>query len=73
MIMYAMPEGNMPFKSDMRFASYGAFGELTYTFNPENKLVTGARADQVKIDNLNTNLSRKETLPSAFIRFENEN
>lgn len=67
------PTMNMPFKTDMRFESYGAFSELTYTFNPQNKLVAGARADHVKIDNLRDQMSRSETLPSAFIRLENEN
>ncbi|MDQ8954412.1 TonB-dependent copper receptor [Acinetobacter rudis] len=56
--------------SDMRFESYGAFGELTYSINDYNKLVGGARIDQAKIDQLSTDLTRKETLPSAFVRLE---
>lgn len=72
MIMYAMPSMNSPFKTNMEFESYGAFGELSYVFNDQHKLVTGARVDQAKIDNLATNTERKETLPSGFIRIESE-
>ena len=63
---------NMPLATNMKFHSYGAFGELTYQFNDAYKLVTGARIDQVKIDALQLNDERKETLPSAFIRLENQ-
>ena len=63
---------NMPLATNMKFHSYGAFGELTYQFNYAYKLVTGARIDQVKIDALKLNDERKETLPSAFIRLENQ-
>lgn len=63
---------NMPLTTNMKFNSYGAFGELTYQFNDAYKLVTGARIDQVKIDALQLNDERKETLPSAFIRLENQ-
>lgn len=57
---------------DMKFQSYGSFGELAYQFNDDYKLVTGARVDQVKIDALKLNDDRKETLPSGFIRLENQ-
>lgn len=63
---------NMPFSQDMRFQSYGAFGELGYQWSENSKLVTGARLDQVKIDALKLNVDRSETLPSAFIRLENQ-
>ncbi|EHU2522974.1 TonB-dependent receptor, partial [Acinetobacter baumannii] len=39
------PKMNMPFSQDMRFQSYGAFGELGYQWNDQNKLVTGVRVD----------------------------
>ncbi|WP_335954293.1 TonB-dependent copper receptor [Acinetobacter guillouiae] len=67
-----MPSMNIAFREDMRFQSYGAFGEMTYQFSDAYKLVTGARIDQVKIDALKLNDQRKETLPSAFIRLENQ-
>lgn len=63
---------NMPLATNMKFHSYGAFSELTYQLNDAYKLVTGARIDQVKIDALKLNDERKETLPSAFIRLENQ-
>ena len=67
-----MPSMNKPFHSDMKFQSYGAFAELTYPLNEDNKVVTGARVDQIKIDALKLNDERKETLPSAFIRLERQ-
>ncbi|EXR79659.1 tonB-dependent copper receptor [Acinetobacter baumannii 541915] len=66
------PKMNMPFSQDMRFQSYGAFGELGYQWSENSKLVTGARLDQVKIDALKLNDDRSETLPSGFIRLENQ-
>ena len=72
MVMYAMPKMNMPYAEDLKFQSYGAFAELTYPLNEDNKVVTGARVDQIKIDALKLNDERKETLPSAFIRLERQ-
>ena len=66
------PYQNKARVGDMDFESYGAFGELSYVFNDQHKLVTGARLDQVKIDNLATDTERKETLPSGFVRIESE-
>jgi iron complex outermembrane receptor protein len=63
---------NMPLSTNMKFYSYGAFGELSYQLNEAYKLVTGARIDQVEIDALKLNDERKETLPSGFIRLENQ-
>ncbi|RLL36650.1 TonB-dependent copper receptor [Acinetobacter cumulans] len=70
---------NMPVTEDMKFQSYGGFGEISYPLSENNKLVSGLRLDQVKVTDeraasanagLNTELS--DTLPSAFIRFENK-
>ena len=72
MVMYAMPSMNKPFTTDMKFQSYGAFAELSYPVNEQNKIVSGARIDQVKIDALKLNDERTETLPSAFIRLEHQ-
>lgn len=66
------PYQNKARVGDMDFESYGAFGELSYAFNDQHKLVTGARVDQAKIDNLATVTERKETLPSGFVRIESE-
>ncbi|MBJ9580152.1 TonB-dependent copper receptor [Acinetobacter baumannii] len=71
------PKMNMPFSQDMRFQSYGAFGELGYQWSDQNKLVTGVRVDRVTVEDerteskgFNTNLEK--TLPSAFVRWENQ-
>jgi iron complex outermembrane receptor protein len=60
-----------PRTKDMEFQSVGAFGELSYLFSDNNKLVSGVRLDQVNVDAVQSQQERKETLPSAFIRFEN--
>ncbi|WP_180009370.1 TonB-dependent copper receptor [Acinetobacter sp. YH12238] len=67
-----MPGMNSPVKTDMEFQSYGGFGELSYQLNDHNKLVTGVRVDQVEVDAVQTAQQRKETLPSGFIRLENQ-
>lgn len=63
---------DMPLATNMKFQSYGAFGELGYQWSENSKLVTGARLDQVKIEALKLNDDRSETLPSGFIRVENQ-
>jgi len=60
-----------PRTKDMEFQSVGAFGELSYQLSDNNKLVSGVRLDQVNVDAVQSQQERKETLPSAFIRFEN--
>lgn len=62
----------LPRLKDMKFQSYGGFGELSYELNDHNKLVTGVRVDQVEVDAVQTAQQRKETLPSGFIRLENQ-
>ena len=64
-----------PLFTNMAFESYGAFTELNYQFNDANKIVSGIRFDQTKIDEFNkdgTANQRKETLPSGFVRLEND-
>ena len=61
-----------PVLTDMEFQSYGGFGELSYRLHDQNKLVTGVRIDQVEVDAVQTAQQRKETLPSGFIRLENQ-
>ncbi len=63
---------NKPRIKDMEFQSIGGFGELSYQVGDNNKLVSGLRLDQVKVDAVQSNQERKETLPSAFLRFENQ-
>lgn len=68
-----------PRTSDMKFESYGAFGELSYPITDQFKWVAGARVDQVhvkdlrldsKAQGLNTDLNK--TLASGFFRLENQ-
>ena len=63
---------NMPLSTNMKFHSYGAFAELNYALNDTSTVVTGARVDQVKIEAVKLNDERQETLPSGFIRLENQ-
>ena len=63
---------DMPLATNMKFNSYGAFGELGYQFNDQYKLVSGVRLDQAHIDAIDLNDDRDETLPSGFIRLEHE-
>ncbi|MCU4414993.1 TonB-dependent copper receptor [Acinetobacter sp. WU_MDCI_Axc73] len=56
---------------DLQYQTYGVFSEWTYKFDPNNKLVAGARVDQVKVDNAKNDQTRKDTNPSGFIRIEN--
>jgi iron complex outermembrane receptor protein len=72
MKMYAMPAMNTPYHDDAKFQSYGGFAELSYTFNPRNKVVSGARLDHVTTDDLDNQQSRSEQLLSSFIRLENQ-
>lgn len=65
------PMMNSHVTTDMEFQSIGGFGELSYDLGDDNKVVSGLRIDQVNIDSVKRAIDRKETLPSAFIRFEN--
>ncbi|MGA6878299.1 TonB-dependent copper receptor [Acinetobacter sp. AND/436] len=62
----------LPRIKDMKFQSVGAFGELGYQLSEQNRLVGGVRVDQVEVDAVQTAQQRKETLPSGFIRLENQ-
>ncbi|AMW77575.1 TonB-dependent copper receptor [Acinetobacter sp. TGL-Y2] len=78
MIAPMMPAMNKPLTEDMHFNSYGGFGELSYQLSDNNKLVSGLRVDQVKVEDLREqsvqagfNRELDNTLASGFIRFEN--
>ncbi len=71
------PADNVPVTTDMKFNSYGAFGEFSYQLSDQNKLVTGARIDQVNVKDerlasVSFNRELDKTLPSAFVRLENQ-
>ena len=70
---------DMPLTTNMKFQSYGGFGELSYQLSENNKLVTGARLDQVNVKDLRSdsitkgyNQELEKILPSAFVRLENQ-
>lgn len=72
----AMMTMNKPYMRNMKYQSYGAFSEFTYHLSADNQLVTGARFDHVAMTTSKTNVitnpsERTETVPSAFIRIEN--
>jgi len=74
-----MPYQDQARNKDMKFRSYGAFGELSYQLSEQNKWLGGVRIDQVNVKDLRTdsvdkgyNRELDKTLPSAFIRFENQ-
>ena len=69
---------NKPRETDMEFQSFGAFGEVNYHFNEQNRLVSGLRFDQVSVkderqESIDQHYNREldQTLTSGFIRFEN--
>ncbi|MCO8043141.1 TonB-dependent copper receptor [Acinetobacter bohemicus] len=69
---------NLPRTKDMKYQSVGGFGEITYHFDDQNRLVSGLRLDQVNVkdkrqDSINNGYNRTldKTLASGFIRFEN--
>lgn len=72
----AMMHFYKPYMRNMKYQSYGAFSEFTYQLNDQNQVVTGLRVDQVEMDTSKTNVitnpaRHTETVPSAFVRFEN--
>jgi iron complex outermembrane receptor protein len=62
----------MPVTTDMKFNSYGAFGELSYQLNEQHKLLGGVRVDDVSVEKLAKGVKRTETVPSAFLRIESQ-
>lgn len=69
---------DQPRMTDMKYQSVGGFGELTYHFDDQNRLVSGLRLDQVNVKDerqasIDSGYNRKldKTLASGFIRFEN--
>lgn len=68
----SMPSMNRPFQHDYRFESYGAFAELGFQANDNNRYVSGLRFDRARAEQLLLQQTRNETLPSAFIRWEND-
>jgi len=75
-----------PWYSDATFASTGLFGELTYKLNASSRLISGVRFDNENVKderdliwngmmyvaNPTQNNHRDQTLPSGFIRYEQD-
>ncbi|WON76976.1 TonB-dependent receptor domain-containing protein [Serratia sp. UGAL515B_01] len=57
---------------DARFRNYGIFSELTWTATEQDKIISGARLDRVRVDNFTgTALSeRDDVLHAGFARIE---
>ncbi|QUG75756.1 TonB-dependent copper receptor [Erwinia sp. E602] len=57
---------------DARFHDVGAFGELTWSADEQNKVIGGARLDRSWVDSFATSAdaSRSATLPAGFLRLE---
>jgi iron complex outermembrane receptor protein len=68
---------NATWEEDAEFEGMGWFGEATWRMNQAHKVVTGARVDQHKVTDkrateVSFNETRKETLPSGFVRLESQ-
>lgn len=68
---------NALWEKDADFQNVGMFTESTWKLNGASKVVSGLRIDQAQVkdlraDEVSFNETRKETLPSGFIRFENK-
>lgn len=59
-------------KKDAYFRDYGIFSELTWHAGEQDKLISGARLNQVQADNYTHpgSAKREATLPAGFMRFE---
>ena len=67
-----------PRTPDMRFSSWGLFGELTHDLNAANRLIGGLRVDASKAEDLRAPSARDSggkaddtTLKAGFLRWEN--
>jgi len=68
---------NMRRNTNISFDNHGIFSELTYSLNTEDRLVSGLRADFWKAKDHRTTTatagqSRRNTLPSGFVRYEHD-
>lgn len=77
----------LPWTTDAEFANVGLFGELTWHISHERRLVGGLRSDWARVTderqmiddmmsmpmpNPSAGETRKETLPSGFLRYERD-
>lgn len=59
-------------RDDAQFIQAGIFSELQTELNSDNKFITGARLDHVRVDDKRSSdfASRSDVLPGAFMRVE---
>ena len=75
----------MPWTTDAEFSNVGAFGELTWRFAGNNRVIAGARGDRAEVTdqrqsaggrmpmpNPTADVTRRETLRGGFLRFEQD-
>lgn len=68
---------SMPWEADAEFQNIGVFGEGTWKLANNRKIASGLRLDWAQVkdlrsDEVSFNETRKETLPSGFMRLENQ-
>jgi len=83
----AMGCGNyrsLPWSTDADFANQGLFAETTWRLAPQSRWVAGARVDRAEatderastgmmgMPNPTAGVTRRETLPAGFLRFEHD-
>jgi iron complex outermembrane receptor protein len=73
-----------PWSTDARFGNIGVFSEATWARTERNRVVAGARVDRAEANdqrrtagmmgmpNPTAGVTRKETLPGGFLRFEQD-
>ena len=68
---------NAAWEKDAEFRQLGVFTESTWKVNGSNKVISGLRIDQTEVqdkrpDEVSFNETRKDTLPSGFLRLESQ-
>lgn len=64
---------NQPREADLSFDRYGVFGEATYALDDVRRVIGGLRFDDHEVTNDKMGgITESETLPSGFLRFEND-
>jgi iron complex outermembrane receptor protein len=63
---------SLPRVADGSFDQLGLFAEATHELNESRRLIAGARLDWWEAEKTAANLSRDDTLPSGFARYEHD-
>lgn len=67
-----MPYAAMPRVKDAEFTQVGVFGEGTRELSPQRRLIAGVRVDAWQAEKNVPDLSRDDTLPGGFVRYEHD-